>query len=142
MRVVEFNRHFSEDEQDKNLKNEFQTPEAMRGIFTWLLEGYFKYKRFGLKMSPEMRQVVRQYEKDNDLVLQFLEEKCEKAEGAYTRAKSLYDSYKIWCKSNGYFVCSAKRFNADMEAHPEWHSGKTVYSGYPTYRNIRMKGGA
>ena len=30
---------------------------------------------FGLKMSPEMRQVVRQYEKDNDLVLQFLEEK-------------------------------------------------------------------
>ena len=40
------------------------------------------------------------------------------------------------------FVCSAKRFNADMEAHPEWHSGKTVYSGYPTYRNIRMKGGA
>ena len=142
VRVVEFNRHFSEDEQDKNLKNEFQTPEAMRGIFTWLLEGYFKYKRFGLKMSPEMRQVVRQYEKDNDLVLQFLEEKCEKAEGAYTRAKSLYDSYKIWCKSNGYFVCSAKRFNADMEAHPEWHSGKTVYSGYPTYRNIRMKGGA
>lgn len=142
VRVVEFNRHFSEDEQDKNLKNEFQTPEAMRGIFTWLLEGYFKYKRFGLKMSPEMRQVVKQYEKDNDLVLQFLEEKCEKAEGVYTRAKSLYDSYKIWCKSNGYFVCSVKRFNADMEAHPEWHSGETVYSGYPTYRNIRMKGGA
>ena len=129
VRVVEFNRHFSEDEQDKNLKSEFQTQEAMRGIFTWLLEGYFKYKRFGLKMSPAMRQVVKQYEKDNDLALQFLEEKCEKAEGAYTRAKTLYDAYKIWCKSN-----------ADMEAHPEWHGGKTVYSGYPTYRDIRMKG--
>ena len=140
VRVVEFNRHFTEDEQDKNLKSEFQTQEAMRGIFTWLLEGYFKYKRFGLKMSPAMRQVVKQYEKDNDLVLQFLEERCEKAGGAYTRAKTLYDAYKIWCKSNGYFVCSAKRFNADMEVHPEWHGGKTVYSGYPTYRDIRMKG--
>ena len=118
----------------------FQTPEAMQGIFTWLLEGYFKYKRFGLKMSPAMRQVVKQYEKDNDMVLQFLEEKCEKAGGAYTRAKALYDAYKIWCKSNGYFVCSAKRFNADMEAHPEWHGGKTVYNGYPSYRDIRMKG--
>lgn len=71
-----------------------------------------------------MRQVVKQYEKDNDLVLQFLEERCEKAGGAYTRAKTLYDAYKIWCKSNGYFVCSAKRFNADMEAHPEWHGGQ------------------
>ena len=140
VRVIEFNRHFTEEEQDKNLKNEFQTPEAMQGIFTWLIEGYFKYRRFGLQMSPAMKKVIRQYEKDNDLVLQFLEEKCESADGVITRAKSMYDSYKIWCKSNGYFVCSAKRFNADMEAHPEWHSGKTVYNGYPSYRDIRLKG--
>lgn len=91
-------------------------------------------------MSFEMKKVIRQYERDNDLVLQFLEEKCIQAEGVTTRAKSLYDSYKIWCKSNGYFVCSAKRFNADMEAHPEWHSGKVVYQGYPSYRDIQLKG--
>lgn len=28
VRVIEFNRHFTEAEQDKNLKNEFQTQEA------------------------------------------------------------------------------------------------------------------
>lgn len=32
VRVIEFNRHFTEAEQDKNLKNEFQTQEAMQGI--------------------------------------------------------------------------------------------------------------
>ena len=54
----------------------------MRGIFTWLVAGYFKYIRFGLKMSQGMQKVIKQYEKDNDLVLQFLEEKCERnAEG-------------------------------------------------------------
>lgn len=140
VRVIEFNRHFKENEQDKNLKNEFQTQEAMQGIFAWLVAGYFKYKRFGLKMSDDMRRVVRQYEKDNDLVLQFLEEKCESTDGYVTRAKSLYDAYKIWCKSNGYFVCSAKRFNADMEAHPEWHEGKSTYHGYPSYKGIKLKG--
>ena len=87
-----------------------------------------------------MRQVVKQYEKDNDLVLQFLEEKCEKKEKVYTRQTTLFNAYKIWCKSNGYFQCSAKRFNADMEMHPEWHDGRTVYSGYPCYRGIQMKG--
>ena len=140
VRVIEFNRHFKENEQDKNLKNEFQTQEAMQGIFAWLVAGYFKYKRFGLRMSDDMRRVVRQYEKDNDLVLQFLEEKCESVDGYVTRAKSLYDAYKIWCKSNGYFVCSAKRFNADMEAHPEWHEGKSTYHGYPSYKGIKLKG--
>ena len=140
VRVIEFNRHFTEAEQDKNLKTEFQTQEAMQGIFAWLVTGYFKYKRHGLKMSAEMKKVIRQYEKDNDLALQFLEEKCEKAEGTNTKAKSLYDSYKIWCKSNGYFVCSAKRFNADMDAHPEWHSGKVMRDGYPVYKDIKLKG--
>lgn len=140
VRVIEFNRHFTEAEQDKNLKSEFQTQAAMQGIFTWLVTGYFKYKRFGLKMSEEMTKVVRQYEKDNDLVLQFLEEKCERVVDVATRAKSLYDAYKIWCKSNGYFICSAKRFNADMEVHPEWHGGKVVRQGYPSYQGIRLKG--
>lgn len=140
VRVVEFNRHFSEQEQDKTLKAEFQTPEAMQGIFAWLVDGYYKYKRHGLKMSPAMQKVVRQYEKDNDLVLQFLEEKCEKRDGGCSRAKSLYDAYKIWCKSNGYFVCSAKRFNAELETHPEWHGGKCVRDGYPSYRDVVLKG--
>lgn len=140
VRVIEFNRHFTEDEQDKNLKNEFQMQEAMQGIFAWLVTGYFKYRRFGLKMPEGMRKVVRQYERDNDLVLQFLEEKCERVEGVTIRAKSLYDAYKIWCKSNGYFVCSAKRFNADMGVHPEWHTGKVVRDGYPVYKDIQLRG--
>lgn len=143
VRVVEFNRHFTEQEQDKNLKHEFQQKAAMQGIFTWLVAGYFKYLRFGLTMPENMRRVVKQYEKDNDLVLQFLEEKCEKAgpeKKIVTRKKSLYDAYKIWCKSNGYFVCSAKRFNADMETHPEWHGGSVTRDGYPCYRDINLKG--
>lgn len=139
VRVIEFNRHFTEEEQDKNLKALFQTEEAMRGIFSWMVSGYFKYKRQGLVMSQSMRKVIRQYEKDNDMVLQFLEERCEKAEGERTRSKFLYDAFKLWCKSNGYFVSSAKRFNAGMEAHPEWHNGKTMYSGYPAYRDLRLK---
>ena len=95
MRVIEFNRHFTEAERDEGLKDEFRTQEAMAGIFSWLVEGYFKYVRFGLKMSPAMQKVIRQYERDNDLVLQFLEERCEKTAEGSVRAKTLYDNYKI-----------------------------------------------
>lgn len=139
VRVIEFNRHFSEDERDESLKETFRTPEAMIGIFTWLLIGYFRYKRFGLKMCEGMKRVIKQYEKDNDLVLQFLEEKCTKAEDGGTKAKALYDNYKIWCRSNGYFVLSAKKFYAGLNMHPEWSDGCVKRDGYPFYRNLRLK---
>ena len=111
----------------------------MKGIFTWLVAGFFKYKRFGLAMPDDMIVVIRQYEKDNDIVLQFLEEKCEQKEEAVSRAKTLYDNYKIWCKSNGYYVCSMKKFNAELTTHPEWYTEKGVSNGVAVYRGIAMK---
>ena len=45
--------------QNDYLKDYFESPEAMRGIFTWLVAGYFKYRRFGLKMSANMQKVVK-----------------------------------------------------------------------------------
>jgi putative DNA primase/helicase len=139
VRVIEFNRHFTDAEQDKGLKDYFESPEAMKGIFTWLVAGYFKYRRFGLAMSADMKAVVKQYERDNDLVLQFLEERCEKQDEGSTRAKTLYDQYKIWCKSNGYYVCSMKKFNAEVTAHPEWYDQKGVTNGVTVYRGIVLR---
>ena len=139
VRVIEFNRHFSDEEQDKGLKDYFETPEAMKGIFTWLVTGYFKYRRFGLKMCDDMKKVIKQYEKDNDLVLQFLEEKCEGTDEGYTKAKTLYDNYKIWCKSNGYYVCSMKKFNAELATHPEWCHEKNLIAGVTVYHGLALK---
>ena len=139
VRVIEFNKHFTDAEQDKGLKDFFESPEAMKGIFTWLVAGYFKYRRFGLKMSENMRTVIKQYEKDNDLVLQFLEEKCERDDDANTKAKSLYDTYKIWCKSNGYYVCSMKKFNAEVTAHPDWYAEKAMSGGVTVYRGLAIR---
>ena len=139
VRVIEFNRHFTDSEQDKGLKSFFESAEAMKGIFTWLINGYAKYLRFGLSMPDNMRNVIKQYERDNDLIQQFLEEKCERVAEGYTKGKSLYDSYKIWCKSNGYYVCSLKKFNAEVTAHPAWYAEKGVISGLTVYHGLGFK---
>lgn len=139
VRVIEFNRHFTDAEQDKGLKDYFESPEAMKGIFTWLVAGCMKYKRFGLRMCDHMKAVIRQYEKDNDLVLQFLEEKAERQAEGHTKAKALYDTYKIWCKSNGYYVCSMKKFNAELTAHPEWYAEKGLIQGVTVYYGIGLR---
>ena len=141
LRVIEFNRHFKPDEQDKDLKTEFQTEQAMRGIFAWLIEGYRKYKREGLKMPDTVRNVVKQYERENDLVLSFLEEKCEVAPSENIRKKSLFDAFRMWSKSNGYSVeMTAHNFYNEVELHTEWYKRKNRnIKGYPVYDGLRLK---
>ena len=133
--VVEFNRHFAKDEQDKDLKTLFEQPESMQGIFMWLLRGYMRYKRNGLQMSEEMREVVARYERDNDVVLQFLHERTQRDEKARVSLKTLYGAYKLWANANGFKVMSSKTFAKNMASHPEMYGAilrpqnKVVYDG-------------
>lgn len=89
-------------------------------------------------MSKGLRDVVKQYERDNDLVLQFLESRCVKAE-TNIRAKDLYNAFKIWAKSEGTYILSARKFNSEMERHPEWFDRKSTSSGYVTYFGLKLK---
>jgi len=139
IKVVEFNRHFSRDEQDVFLKDELTQQESMKGIFMWLVRGYLRYKNQGLEMGKGMREVVKQYEKDNDLVLQFLEARCEQRPDCVIRAKDLYNAFKIWAKSEGAPVLSARKFNSELDRHPEWYDGKGATGGYPTIRGVKLK---
>lgn len=139
VRVIEFNRHFSQAEQDKTLEDVFNSQEARSGIFMWLIRGYIRYKERGLEMSPAMRKVIRQYERDQDVVLQFLEETCEKGENCRIRCSDLYKKYKQWCKSEGYFQLSARKFNGEMERHLDWVYSKITVDGYPTWKGLQLK---
>lgn len=140
IKVIDFNRHFSPTEQDTHLKDELTTQEAMSGIFMWLIRGYIHYKERGLTMGDKLKDVVWQYEKDNDVVLQFLEARCEKAsEDSKIKCKDLYQSYKIWSKAEGNYILSARKFNSELERHPEWFDKKITLHGYPHITGLKLR---
>lgn len=139
IKVIEFNKHFTPEEQDTHLKDELITPDAMKGIFNWLVEGYVKYKKRGLFMSEHLRKVIRKYEKDNDIVLQFLEIRCEKDPEAKTKTKELYQAYKTWARAEGYYVLSAYRFNSELDRHPTWFDKRGTLHGYPHIYGLKLK---
>ena len=139
IKVIEFNRHFTQKEQDTHLKDELTSIEAMSGIFMWLVRGYIKYKERGLEMPDHLKQVVSKYERDNDLVLQFLESRCVRNEESNIKAKDLYNAFKLWAKSEGAYVLSARKFNSEMERHPEWYDRKSTSSGFAIYWGVKLK---
>lgn len=139
IKVIEFNRHFSPQEQDTHLKDELTEQSAMSGIFMWLVRGYIRYKERGLGMADSLTKVVKQYERDNDIVLQFLETHCEQGEDFSIRAKDIYSKFKVWAKSEGAYVLSARKFNAEMERHPEWYDSKIMSGGYAVYKGVKLR---
>lgn len=141
VRVITFDRHFSASERDTGLKDYFRTKEAMQGIFSWLLQGYIKYRERGLEMPASVRKVVMQYECDNDLVLMFLDETCVMNMDGKVKCKSLYDRYKIWCHSNGYYSQSSRKFYEDVMGHVDWCNSKIMVNGYPFFRGMDIKEG-
>ena len=90
-------------------------------------------------MSSDLKKVVTKYERNNDLVLQFLENRCERNETVNIKAKDLYSAFKLWAKSEGAFVLSARKFNSEMERHPEWFDRKSTSSGFVIYWGVKLK---
>ena len=120
IKVVEFNRHFSPAEQDTHLKDELTTPEAMKGIFMWLVLGYRHYLTKKLEMSPEMKAVIAQYAEENDITLQFLRATCKKDSASTISRKDLYKKYKQWCRMENHHPVAGLYFKNDMDVHPGW----------------------
>ena len=133
IRVIEFKRHFTEEEQDHTLKALFETNEAMSEIFWWMYEGLKKYQKEGLAMTENQKKATRSYQRENDHVLEWLEERCRKYDRGRTPVAQAYDNYSEWCQSNRYAPEGIRIFSSNVLKHPEWCEDKTKSHGVTTF---------
>ena len=126
IRLIEFTRHFSDSEQDKSLDAQFSTPQARMGIFKWLVEGYKLYRTEGLTMPVNMTKAVKQYESDNDIVLQFIESQCRP--GKHEKRSKLYNRFKMWAHREGYTCLTNQKFYGELTRHG--HKVKPIHGNY------------
>ena len=131
IKVITFDRHFEEYEQDKDLKSRLQSPDNASGIFNWLLEGYHKYKKKGLEAPDSVIKATNQYKNESDKIGLFIEDCLIEIEYSIIAGCKVYESYKKWCFENGYKEESINRFyrelrNRDMLEDSGTINGKTV----------------
>ena len=100
--VIEFNRKFSDDEKDVDLKEKLCKPEELEGVLNMALKAFAEVLRRGAFTRPEScERAIVQWRSNNDRVRQFLDECCEKAAGERTPTAVLYEKYKGWCDNGG-----------------------------------------
>lgn len=108
--VIEFNRHFSPEEQDINLKDRLRTEQNISGLFNWCIEGLKLFRQEGLKPPMSVGIATRQYAQQSDKIGNFISECLEEEQGSACTAKDAYEVYKKWCTECGYFSEGKQKF--------------------------------
>lgn len=114
IKVIEFNRHFTPEEQDTTLKTRLRSRENLSGIFNCCVEGLKMYREDGLEPPKVIIQAVESYRASNDKLQNFISE-CMVRTGKNTGAGVAYQAYRRWCLDNGYGVESKGNFFAELK---------------------------
>lgn len=115
IRVLTFDRHFSPEEQDRNLKTELRSPENLSGILNWCLAGLKEFRRIGEAPPSSVTEATAQYRKSSDKIGLFLDE-CLEYTGGNSAAGAVYGRYAVWCSENGYGTDSKRSFFDELRA--------------------------
>lgn len=114
--LLPYARQFNDETADKTLPDKLATEHP--GILAWLVSGAARYAAEGLKLCPEMRRASDEYRQDEDVMGQWLAERCATGPGMETPFAQLYASYAGWAKDAGAFVLSAKRLALELIERP------------------------
>lgn len=102
-----------EKQADKHLIKKLKQESS--GILAWLVRGYLKFQEEGFLTPQSIMVATNEYQKEEDLLGQFLEEKTYQDELAEVQASKLYSEYSTWSLDNGIKPMSGTRFGREMK---------------------------
>jgi len=120
VKVIPFERHFSEAEQDKSLKRKLSRVENLSGILNWCLDGLRLFQETGIDPPSAVLAATDQYQRDSDKITRFVEEMMEPDITGEIRTEDAYQAYQEWCTRNGQYPEGMLAFKQSMEAHTEY----------------------
>ena len=124
VKLIPFERHFPENEQDKGLKAFFRQPQNKSGILNWLLIGLQLLNSKGLKQPKAVLDATAQYREDSDIIGQFISECLFEKRNMNTPLKNVHARYEEWCEDYGNRPLNSRNLAAELR-----RKGKKVENG-------------
>ncbi|MFR0657796.1 phage/plasmid primase, P4 family [Clostridium perfringens] len=115
--IVPFSRQIEKSKIDKSLKYKFQREKE--GILNWALEGLKRLYENNFEFSEnELTDgVKKEYKRENNNVISFVEECCE-IDSLFSCSRiEIYESYKEFCVEAGLKALSQIKFNKELEGN-------------------------
>ena len=106
--LIDWGVQVPDHEQDARL------PERLRregsGILNWALDGLADYWASGLAVPPSVKAATEQYRTDEDIIGQFISERCRLGGDLSCPSGDLYGEYSGWAAGNGIRAAAKNTF--------------------------------
>jgi putative DNA primase/helicase len=112
IRLVPFTQNFEGQKADRGLTSKLKA--ELPGILNWALEGLRQWREQGLGFAKAVEGASKEYQKESDLVQQWMEECVTLAADAKTPCADAYASFKEWAKERSYPSFSMNSFARNM----------------------------
>lgn len=119
LRLIPFNNQ-TPRKLNKRLSQELVEKEGPQ-ILAWLIEGAQKYLEKKILLdAQQIQQVTSEYENDEDILGQFIQEKCLVADNAMVPYKDFRIHYEAWCDFNGYKPLSTRTLTEKLKSNKKY----------------------
>lgn len=111
--LIPFDVQIPEEKVDKDLK--YKLLREAPAILNWMAEGAYMWMREGLELPEKLKDAGQIYRTEMDVVEQFIQEKCKRAEGVKETGKALYEEYKKWADENNEYKMDKNKFGKKLK---------------------------
>ncbi len=98
--------------QDKDLPEKLLAEAA--GILAWLVRGCLAWQREGLAEPGEVTNATNAYRQEQDVIGEFLADRCIFKPTATVAKGELYEAYVTWCETNKETPLSKRKFGGKI----------------------------
>lgn len=120
---------------DENLEKALKSEAS--GILAWCVRGFLMYQREGLNTPKYIEDATSEYRKEEDVLEDFVQARCEEKPDYEVKTSHLYESYKQWFSAQ-----SAVRPMSDKAFHKRakirWGQPRHDRQLGDLYRGVRL----
>ena len=136
--LVDFPVTIPREKQDGELPEKLLSEAP--GVLRWIVEGCLAWQKEGLRPPQSVLTAVAGYQKDMDVVGQWLDDQCILDPNVSESSATLYQDYQKWCESSGERYMKQRSFGTQLVERgfiqSRGHGGKRIYIG------LRLSGDA
>lgn len=138
--LVPFEATFRADSGNLDPRMPEKLTAELPGVLAWAVQGAIEWQRDGLRPPALVRAATEAYRREEDVVAQFVDDRCAIDPHSEELSGNVYRDYKAWCEDAGARPVS-QRGLVDQLAHLGVKPEKGA-KGRRFLAGIRLQGGA
>jgi putative DNA primase/helicase len=104
------------EKRDPTLKERLcAMPDCQKAILAWTVKGALEWYEEGLAVPERIRKATRAYREEQNPLLEFLDDSCERGSDLEVASGRLFASYEAWCTHNGVQPIGPRRFATALQ---------------------------